>query len=159
VHAQGVGPDVSHHARDVCAGELTRLHYADVAEHQRARGPFANLIRPGGLGLALHGPLASEAESESARFCDGGKVAIHFCGALRAARHRGDHDGQAQRFAEQLHGGVDLVCVQVRQRLVNELDALEQGRRASEGHLVRGTEVEMVVFAALDFGAHRQPRP
>jgi hypothetical protein len=41
---------------------------------------------------------------------------------------------------------------------VNELNALEQGRRTTEGHLVRGTQVEVIVFAALNFGTHRQPR-
>ena len=140
VDAQGIGAHFVEEQADLRSGHGAGLGDADVAEDQGGRRDVAHAVGGRAAGADHHRPLAAEAEAVAALFGDGGKLAVDAARFLRAARHRRDHDRSSQRLAEEGDAGVDFVERELRQRVVHEPHALEQGGGLPEADCLFGAE-------------------
>src|SRR5207253_7970867 len=85
------------------------------------------------------------------------ETAIDLRRLLRAAGHAADDEWGAEPLAEQCGADVDLVHRELGERVVDEVDLLEERRLAGILDLRRLAELEMRAFAVADRLSHRSP--
>ena len=97
-------------------------------------------------------PHRSQADGDPARLRGGGELAVGVAALARAAGHAGDHQRQRQFGAQERGGGVDVVQVELRQRLVLEPHQIEAGPDRARDSLFRAGDagVEVVLLALLN---------
>ena len=103
-----------------------------------------------------HRALRAEPERDARGLRRAREIAIDRGGLGGAAGHAGDHERRGEALADELGRQVDVVERELGQRLVDELDVLEQ-RRARELGAPRGGDLEVVGLAPGDRAA-RLPR-
>ena len=123
-------PTVAHERSPRPRLERRRLHDAQVREHERRRRVGPHLERVGELGTALHRALRAQTERDAELLGDAREVAVDLRRLGGAAGHPGDEQRRAQALAEELGRDVDLVDRELGQRVVDEVDLLEQRRLA-----------------------------
>jgi hypothetical protein len=153
MNEERIGPDFGDEPAHLLRRHLARLHHAEISEHERRRSDVAHAEGGALARIDVHGALASKTEAIAARFGDRRELAVDGRRALDAAGHRCDDDRSAQLFAEEGHRGVDAIRRELRQRLMNELDAFEERRRSMKADVAGGGEVDVVRLALPDSAA------
>ena len=103
------------------------LRDPEVADQQRRRRNRPNRERGGGFGVLQHNALRAEHQPDAERFGGLGERPVDLSGARRAAGHRADQKGRAQRFAQEGSAEVDVPQMGFRQRAVGQVEAFKPG--------------------------------
>jgi hypothetical protein len=133
---QRVGVDHLHEVLELLQRErglvalLDQLRGADVPDHERVRRVLAH-DRVGRLQRRVdeRGALAAEADRESVALRGACERRVERGRAVVPAGHAGDQQRRGERAAQQRRRQVDVVEVDLRQRLVHERDVVPAGPR------------------------------
>ncbi len=108
-----------------------------------------DLVGRGELGVLRHRALRADAERDPGGLRGDREVAVDLRRLGRATGHAGDDERRGEPAAAQLGREVDVVDGELRERLVDEVDVVEQRRRRRLGATRRG-DVEVIDLAARD---------
>ena len=103
---------------------VIELHRAEIAEQQNIRRDIAHLKRSRRRRLFDGDSLRTDAHGEAQALRRRGEIAIYFARQIEAAGHRGNQDRCLQSFAEKRRAQIDLIDVELRQRVVDEAIAV-----------------------------------
>ena len=103
-----------------------RLDQSDVAQHQRRLCMLANLKRPGRFGPHQHRPLRPQTKAKPSVSAARARVVVYLLRFIGAPGHRAQHNRRFEHFASQRRRQVNFVVVPFGNRLVNELNLVEQ---------------------------------
>lgn len=160
VERQRVGPYGSDRTFQFAgAVALVELRDPEIADQQRRRRNRPDRERGGGFGVLQHYPLRPEHESDAQRFGGLSQRPVDLPGARRAARHRADQKGRAQRFAQKRGAEVDTVQIGFWQGTVGQVETLEPGGARFVLDVVRQTDLEVPKFAGRGLGLTGLERP
>src|SRR6059058_2232359 len=109
------------------------------------------------LGRAMHRALRAEPEADAVRLRDLRQAAVDRRRLLGPAGHAADEERRAEPLAEQRGADVDLVDRQLGERVVDEVDLLEERRLAGVLDLRRLAELEVGALAVADRLSHSSP--
>src|SRR6185369_17881446 len=91
----------------------------------------------------VHGPLAADAEGDPGLLRDPREIAVDAKRRTRPAGHAGDDERRGEAFSEPARRRVDLVEREIGERVVDELDLLQERRLLRGLDVFTKTEVEM----------------
>ena len=147
VNAEGVGAHLVDQDARLAGRHRPRLHHPDVAEDQRGRCDVAHPVGVRDPGAQMHRALTSEPETVAALLGDARELPVDAARLVGAARHRRDDEGGPQLLAEERDREVDVRQLHVRQRVVDQMHALEQRRGAMETDVLLGAQGQVVRLA------------
>ena len=104
---------------------VVELHRAEITEQKNIRRDVAHLKRIRRGRLFDGDALRTDAHRQSQALRRRGEIAIYFARQIEAAGHRGNQDRCLQSFAEKRRAQIDLIDVELRQRVVDEAIAVK----------------------------------
>lgn len=154
VDAQSVRTHGLDHGFDRINRHAHGLNATDIAKHQGGRRHVADLKGRTRVRVLDHGTLTAQTESQPELLCQLGECTVDLLSTRGPTCHGCNEQRCTQALAEYLTPEFDVVEVQLRQRVVQQLDAFEQ-RGSPKRDVGLGNQIEVISLAAEDI-AHVQ---
>lgn len=147
VDAQRVRTHGVDHGFDRLDRHAHGLNATDIAEYQRGGRHVADL--KGGTRVCVldHGTLAAQTEAQTELLCQLGESTVDLLRPHGSTRHGRNDQRRAQALTEHVTPELDVVEVQLRQRIVKQFNTFEQ-RGSPKGNVGLSDQIEVISLAA-----------